>query len=516
MKTLVALSLLATCWAACKGPPAAPPSQAVTIALESAPNDLDPRFSTDANSSRITGLVFAGLVRSDGLGAVTPDLAASWEREGEKTYVFHLRPQARFHDGSRVLAADVRATYLSVLDPRLGSPKREELAPLEDIEIVDDSTVRFHLRKPFSPFLAAATLGVLPQRLASKPHVTGAALIGAGPFRLSGVSQGESYRLEPFDGYWGGAPRLRTVIFRVVPDAVVRGLELAKGTITLVQNALEPEALPWLRRRAHLETIVSPGTSFHYLGLNLRHPILSNLKVRRAIALAIDRDAIVTHLLSGQAAVATGLLTPGHWAYEPKVATYERDTVRARRLLDEAGYLDPDGEGPKPRFSLTFKTSTVELRRRIAEALQFQLRDVGIDLKIRSLEWATFYSDVRRGNFELFSLAWVGIDDPDIYHSILHSDMEPPYGNNRGGYVNPLVDALTERGRTTGDIEERRRIYSRLQKIAARDLPFIPLWWEKNVIVKDRRLKGFRPRPDGDLIGLKDAFLDPPPTRLAR
>lgn len=513
MKAIVALSLLATCWAACKSPPASPPSQAVVIAIESAPNDLDPRFGTDANSSRITGLVFAGLVRSDGLGSVTPELAASWEQEGEKTYVFHLRQRARFHDGRRVLAADVRATYLSVLDPALRSPKREELAPLEHIEVVDDSTVRFRLKKPFSPFLAAATLGILPERLASKPHLSGAALIGAGPFRLSSASQGESYRLDAFDGYWGGAPRLRAVVFRVVPDGVVRCLELAKGTLTLVQNALEPETLPWLRRQAHLETIVSPGTSFHYLGFSLRHPVLSNLKVRRAIALAIDRRAIVNYVLGGHAALATGLLTPGHWAYEPEVTTYEKDTARARRLLDEAGYPDPDGEGPKPRFSLTLKTSTVELRRRIAEALQFQLRDVGVDLKIRSLEWATFYSDIRRGNFELFSLAWVGIDDPDIYYSILHSGMQPPQGNNRGGYRNPRVDALTERGRTIGDIEERRRIYSRIQKIAARDLPFIPLWWEKNVIVKDRRLEGFRPRPDGDLIGLKDAYLEPRPRR---
>jgi peptide/nickel transport system substrate-binding protein len=148
---------------------------------------------------------------------------------------------------------------------------------------------------------------------------------------------------------------------------------------------------------------------------------------------------------------------------------------------------------------LTYKTSTVELRRRIAEAFQANLAALGLLVDVRSYEWATFYADVRRGDFELYALAWVGVGDPDVYYRIFHSRMQPPAGNNRAAYANPAMDALLDAARATLDRDERRRLYGAVQRLAAEDLPIIPLWWADNVVVKSRRLEGFVSAPDGDL-----------------
>jgi peptide/nickel transport system substrate-binding protein len=209
-------------------------------------------------------------------------------------------------------------------------------------------------------------------------------------------------------------------------------------------------------------------------------------------------------LLKDLGTPASGLLSPLNWAYEGAVDSWPHDPERAKRLLDEAGFVDPDGDGPRPRFKVSFKTTNIDLRRRIAEAFKEQLKAVGIELEIRAYEWGTFYGDVKKGNFHLFSLAWVGIMDPDIYFQIFHSRSIPPDGDNRGRYANPALDRLLERGRRAVAIEERRAIYGEVQKIVARELPYIPLWWAKNVVVQQPGLHGFVPYPDGDFISLKN------------
>jgi peptide/nickel transport system substrate-binding protein len=228
------------------------------------------------------------------------------------------------------------------------------------------------------------------------------------------------------------------------------------------------------------------------------------------LALAIDRASIIHHLLKDYAIPATGLLSPLNWAYDGSVAQWPFDPEKARRLLDQAGYPDPDGAGPSPRFRLSYKTTNLDLRKRIAEALKEQLARVGIDLEVRTYEWGTFYNDIKQGNFHLYSLAWVGIMDPDIYYQLFHSRSIPPDGDNRGHYSNPVIDRLLEQGRTITDAGARKIIYSQVQRILAEELPYIPLWWSHNVVVQNAALRGFTPYPDGDLISLKKVSLQQP------
>ncbi len=481
----------------------------LVVGLEANPTHLDPRLSTDAASSRINELLYSRLFRKNEAGEPVEDLVEEWVRIDATNYRFRIREDVRFHDGRPLDARDVRYSFESTMDPALGSPLRGSYQMIESIECPDPHTLLFRLREPYASLLVNLDLGILPRpRGEGDDGRSREGHIGSGPFRFVSWTQNHEIRLEANPGYFGGPARLREVRFRIVPDDTVRILELRKGTIHLLQNDIEPEVLRSLEQDARFIFQKRQGTNYSYLGLHLKDPILGDLRVRRAIAHAIDRRAIIEHLIGGLAVPAKGVLSPLNWAYEPAVEVYGYDPEEARRLLDEAGYRDPDGPGPSKRFSLSYKTSQNELRRRIGEAIQGFLGEVGIDVKMRSYEWGTFFSDIRKGNFQIYTLTWVGITDPDIYYYLFHSKSIPPNGANRGYYLNPDMDRLIERGRVLQDREKRREVYSRIQKIAARDLPYVSLWNEVNVVVMDRRVRGFVLRPDGDFLSLKDVWIE--------
>jgi peptide/nickel transport system substrate-binding protein len=467
------------------------------VGLDAAPTSLDPRTATDASSAMIAGLVHRGLTTTDASGEPVPDLATRWESPDPLTYRFHLG-HARFQTGEPVRAEDVVATYRSLAAAARQARPHEALGFVAEAAAEDERTVRFTLREPAAAFLHATRLAILPAACAAKPDCR----VGAGPFRLEDAGV-DSVRLAA-SATAETPPAVAGIVFRVSPDSVSRALALARGSIDLVQNAVEPDLLPWLRQQG-LEVVATPGSTFHYLGLNLRHPALADRKLRRAIAHAIDRDAIVRWVLAGHARPANDLFPPEHWAHRG-VEGYRFDPALARRLVAEAAR--------KPPY-LTLKTSNVEIRRRIGEVIAGMLGGVGIPTEVRPLEWATLYGDVRRGSFELFALAWVGIEEPDHYHAILHSSMAPPRGSNRGGYADPEVDVLTVEARHVADRGTRRGLYRRVAEIVHRDVPFVPLWWVDNVVVKTRRLTGFVATPTGDLRSLATARWDDGPAGAA-
>ncbi|HYB98031.1 MAG TPA: ABC transporter substrate-binding protein [Candidatus Limnocylindrales bacterium] len=467
-------------------------------------------MATDANASRIAGLVFCSLVEADESGGYRPSLAESWSRLDDQTYEFRLRAGAFFHDGTPVTADDVVATYRSVLDGAVASPKRAAMSSIGTVESDGIDVVRMRLTQRSAAVLEAAGLGILPRALAGRSNLNARELVGCGPYRILAVDEDQGVQLEAFPGWYGGTPALASLRFRVVPDSIMRVLELRYGSLHLVQNALEPDAVAYLaEHEPSLRVLLGPYDAVQYLSFRHDHPALRDLRVRRAIAHAVDGKAIVTHVLRGQARVATGLLPPHHWAFHGNVRTYDHDPSLARALLDSAGIRDADGDGPQPRLRLRYRTSTVELRRRIGEVLAAQLAEVGIELEVQSHEWGTFFEDVRRGDFDLHSLAWIGIRDPDLFRLAFHSKMTPPAGSNRGRFADRVVDRLSERGQSTLDPARRRRIYARLQRRTARLLPYVMLWWPNNVVVASARLDGFTPHPTGDLTGLARARMRP-------
>ncbi len=465
----------------------------LVIALPGAPVSLDPRLATDAYGEQLLQMTHASLVRLDEAGNPVPELAGAWETPDPLTYVFSLKPGATFHDGRPLTSADVRDTFSWILDPANRSPHRAMYRHVAAIEAPDAKTVVFRLSEPFSPFLSTMVRGIVPSGSRAGGYTPPA---GAGPYRIDDVSPDGEARLSAFDGCLGGVPSIRAVTVKFVPDSNVRFLELKMGSVNFALNGVDPDMLPAVEKAEHLAVEEAPGGNVSYLGFNLRDRALSDPRVRRAIALSIDRDAIVRTIWRGRADVVDSILPAGSWAHDPELPKILPDAARARRLLDEAGFRDPDGDGPLPRLRLTYKTSQNEVRRRVATVIQEQLRQVGILVEIQSLEWGTFFSDVKKGNFQLYGLTWVGVFDPDIYHLAFHSSSAPPDGANRGGYANERVDRLTEAARREPSREKRRGMYREVQRILARDLPVFPLWAGRNLLVRDRRLRGFALTPD--------------------
>jgi peptide/nickel transport system substrate-binding protein len=271
------------------------------------------------------------------------------------------------------------------------------------------------------------------------------------------------------------------------------------GKADICFNAISPPLLDLLSRSSNLEILSTPGANAAYLMFQLSDAKVSDVRVRRAIGEAIDREAIARYKFAGHATVATTLLPPGNWARADDLPRLPYDPGAAAALLDEVG-LKPDTRGI--RLSLDYKTSTDRFRRSIGLVLVDQLAKVGIDVNLTSLEFGTFFSDVRKGNFELATLKWVPIIDPDLYSLIFASSSIPTpenntNGANRGHYINPEVDALLEQGRRADSEAARRQSYLKVQDILARDLPYVVLWYEDSTVVLRKGLSGLSLSPFG-------------------
>jgi peptide/nickel transport system substrate-binding protein len=304
---------------------------------------------------------------------------------------------------------------------------------------------------------------------------------------------------------WAVVPGLERVRFAVVPDAITESLELEKGSGDVAVNSLPMDSLAVLAARPNLQFDETEGTEIQYLGFNLRDPLFKDVRVRQAIACAVDRELIIKTLLGGHARPALSLLPTSHWAWTGDVARYDYDPVRAAKLLDEAGFK-PGRDGV--RIRLTMKTSTLEETRLLAAVLQQELARVGIALDIRSYETATFFSDVRSGSFQMYSSRWIGGNEqPDIFTFVFSTASFSPQGANRSHYSNARLDGLLDDAVQSEDPARRRVDYVEAQQILASDLPAINLWYPNTLIVHNRRLTHVVPSPSGSYTFLETAEL---------
>ena len=481
-----------------------PDSSTLTMIIESSPTNLDPRVGIDAYSERIDNLIFDGLLTRDEHFQVQPGLAERWEIPDPLTYIFHLRHGVRFHDGQPLTSRDVKYTFDLVLHGQIVTTKAAVYRFVDRIETPDNFTVVFRLKQPFVTLLWNVSDGAM----GIVPYGSGAEItthpVGSGPFRFIRAEQDKEVVIERNHHYWGEKAHLERVRFAVVPDTTTRALELRKGSADLEINALTPDMVLSLERDPHLAVLRAPGSVLNYLALNCRDPILRNLAVRQALAHSIDRQPMLQYLRRGFARPAATVLPPESWAYNPDIPGYDYSPERARHLLEQAGFPLRDGV----RFHLTMKTSMEEDARLLAAVLQQQFRDVGIALDIRSFEFATFFSDVTKGLFQLYPLRWIGgNEDPDIFEYAFDSDKFPPHGANRSFYSNPRLDALVARGRSELDQNVRQQIYAEIQTILAQDLPYITLWYQDNVLVHSKRVHKLTLNPSGNYDFLRTAEL---------
>jgi peptide/nickel transport system substrate-binding protein len=481
----------------------------VVFLVEASPINLDPRIGTDAVSEHFHGLLFNSLIAHDAQMNIIPDLATSWDMPDPLTYVFHLRPGVKFHDGRALSSADVKFTFDSILAGDLKTPKRGAFQTLKSVEAPDPATVIFHLSEPYASFLwsiARPAIGIVPQgsgvEFAQHP-------IGTGPFQFVSMALDDEVVLDRNPDYFAGPPTIQRVRFRVVTDATVRALELRKGTadITAV-NALAPDMAVTLAEQPGILKEDDPGTQLQYISMNFSDPILAHKEVRQALAYATDRPTLIKYLLRDQARIAHSLLPPNHWAYEPDVRRYDYDPAKANQLLDKAGF--PRGKDGV-RFHLEMKTSSEEPTRLRAEAITDEWKKIGVVLDLRPLEFATFLSDINHGSFQLYTFGWVGANnDPDIFQYVFSSKKFPPDGANRGHYKSAALDALLDRERVEMDRDKRKAILSQIQRMVAEDEPYINLWYQDNVVLHRDDLTGIVIPPAGDYDFLVRAQLNKP------
>jgi peptide/nickel transport system substrate-binding protein len=431
---------------------------------------------------------------------VVPHLASRLENPDPLTYVAYLRSGIKFHDGRELTAKDVVYTFASFLDEDFISPRKGAYRQLASVRALDDYRVEFKLSEPFGSFPTQLVMQIVP---AESGDSSRSFPIGTGPYRFVRYDVDDRVVLSANESYFDGLPQNSGVVLRVIPDETMRSLELRNGSVDVIFNDVSPDIAHKLGDD-DLKLLQAPGVDYSYIGFNMRDPVLRDKRVRQAMAHAVNRRAIVDYLRRGFARPASGLLSPVAWAYEPDVRQYDRDLARARALLDEAGYRDPDGDGPQPRLRLTLKTSTDEFFRLQATILQQDLRQIGVDVDVRSYEFATFFGDVLAGNFQMFTLQWVGVTDPDMLRRVFHSEQTPPAGFNRGYYSNPEVDRLIDLASAATSDEDRRKYYSQAQKVIAEDVPYVSLWHKTNLAVAQTTIDGLRIGPQAHMSVLKD------------
>lgn len=446
---------------------------AIRFAIAQGPLNLDPRYATDAASARVNRLIYQSLVDFDAQSKPVPSLAA-WVEINPITFKFTLQAhRVSFHNQTPLTANDVKATYDS-LQAMKDSPHAAEFVNIAHIEVLDDDKVLFHLKQADKDFPAKLVIGILPGELIAKNHDFSHEAIGNGPLKLMA---------------WNSMLTLKRIqdgqLIRLVEvkDPTVRVLKLLRGEVDVLQGDLPPELVKYLQSKPEVQVKTSVGTNFSYLGLNMRDPVLQNLKVRLAIAHAINRHAIMKKVMVPRTRIAGAILPPEHYtnqaANSSSLPAYDYNPALARQLLLEAGVKLP--------LKLVYKTSTDAQRIRFATIMQAQMQSAGIALEIRSLDWGTFFEDVKQGNFQLFGLAWVGIKTPEIYAKALGSQSFPPNGFNRGHYADAVLDKLLVQ-------ENWPAVTLRIHN----QLPYIPLWYEGQFAAMRKNIKNYAPKPDGN------------------
>jgi len=473
------------------------------------PSNLIPILATDSASHDVAALVYNGLVKYDKDLNLVGDLAESFEvsRDG-LTITFHLRRGVKWHDGAEFTSRDVLYTYRVIVDPRTPTAYAEDFKQVKKVEAPDPYTFRASYAKPFAPALASWGTTVLPAHLLEGKDIAASPLarrpVGTGPYRFREWVPGQKVVLESFHDYFEGRPRIDRYVYRIIPDTSTMYMELKAGGIdmmplTPVQYRRQTDTPDFTAR---FNKYRYPSASYVYLGYNLRNPLFRDKRVRQALTSAIDKQEIIQGVLLGMGQVAHGPYKPGTWAYKDRVKDFPYDPEKARALLADAGWKPRPSDGMLVKEGRPFRFTILtnqgnDQRLKTAQIIQQRLRAVGIEVKIRVLEWASFITHfIDKRNFEAVILGWTITPDPDIY-DVWSSGKTGFKELNFVGFRNAEVDALLERGRRTFDTAERRACYYRIQDILAEEQPYTFLYVPDALPTVNARFRGIEPAPAG-------------------
>ncbi len=469
---------------------------------------LNPVIANDNASGTINDQIFNGLVKYDKDIKLIGDLAKRWEiSNGGKTITFYLREGVKWHDGVEFSAEDCLFTYQKFIDPKVVTPYSSSYTAVSKAEVVNKYVFRVTYKEPFSPALESWAVGMIPKHLLDGKDINTDPFnrhpVGTGPYKFREWISGQKIVLDANKDYFEGMPNIDQYIYRIIPDSTTMFEELLSGGVDMM--GLNP--LQYLRdseTRRIKENYVKfryPANAFTYLGYNLRNPLFSEIKVRQALSYAINRQGIIDGILLGLGRPCTGPFSYVSWAYNPNAKSYDYDPAQARRMLADVGWKDLNSDGilekhGKPfRFTIMTNQGNNE-RIRTAEMIQQNMKALGIDVKIRVMEWQAFLEQIDKRSFDAIILGWSMGRDPDIY-DIWHSSKTKKGEYNFIGYKNSEVDRLLVEGRQTFDIEKRKKIYYRIHAILAEEQPYAFLYVPDATPIVHKRFKGVKVEPLG-------------------
>lgn len=474
--------------------PGAALAQTLVVAQGADAVNLDPHTTNDQPSARVRRQIYETLIVQGEDLVLRPGLATSWTQLDELTYEFKLREGVKFHNGEPFKASDVKFTFERLLDPDTRADAKFLLEVIDEVQVIDDYTVRIKTKAPFSPILAhlahpvAAILNEKAVKEAGDAYGTRVA-VGTGPFRfVSWVSQSHII-LARFDDYWGEKAKVSQVVIRAIPEGTVRAIELETGNVDIAYD-LEPVDRMRLEFDPNIKLFMTESLSASYIGFNVQKPPFDDVRVRQAINYAIDVEPLVDVIYSGQAVQAFGPLSAQVFGAHTDLESYPYDPQKARELLAEAGY--PNG------FRTSIWTNDNPLRIQIAEVVQQYLADVGIQADVEVVEWGTYLANTGAGLHDMFILGWVTVTADADYglYSLFHSSQFGSAGN-RTFYSNPRVDELLDFARSTSDQEARKAAYFEVQEILHEEAPWVFLLFPLNVDGTRANIEGFTPHPAG-------------------
>jgi peptide/nickel transport system substrate-binding protein len=458
---------------------------------------------------------FNGLTDYDPQGNIVPGLASSWELSADGlTYTFHLRKDVRWHDGKPLTAEDVKFTLEKILDRQTGSRLNLVFQSVKEVQAPNPYTAVFKLKEPDPVFLANLWTGILPKHIWEKEDFAKSQYnvipVGSGPWKVKEWVRGDHVTFEANPDYFQGRPYLDRIIVKVIPDVTVAFAALEKGDVHYLPFKGMVGGPPYqlvdrLKQNPNLEVKVYEVSSMQRLFFRNDKAPFNNLKVRQAIAHAINKRFILDKLLFGYGQIAQSEVPPAmKWAHNPNVPQYDYDVGKANQLLDEAGY-------PRGTDGIRFKTriyGTPGVRAILSGILKEQLRAVGITADMVINEWTTYFNAIRQtrdvdGVFTIFSLPT--IPDPTTEAPRYHSREIKPGGLNYLFYSNPRVDAIIDASLTTMDQKKRGQFFHEYQEILAREVPVIPLYVMTGVDIWNKRFAGFQVSEWG---GASLTFLD--------
>jgi len=490
-------------------------SNSFVIALGDNIRTIDPigSPSVDAASERVRTLIFNSLVKKNEKFDYVGELASEIKRSDDGlTYTFNLHDGVKFHDGRSFSSADVKYTLDLVFSSDFaksasfyeGSGK-DKHSYIKSVEAPDAKTVVVTLIKPWVGLLSnLVPVAIIPK---DSYNVVKEHPVGTGPFKFINYDNAQQVvDLEAFPEYWEGPPKIQTLRVRVISDMNALQAELGSGRVDIapMPTSLSPDAVKRLEQDPNLQVLQFQGSNVVLLTLNTTAPPLDNAKVRQAIAYSIDRDNLVKNLLLGFGKVANSILPEESWAYTPG-QTYSYDPAMSKKLLDEAGFRDPDGDGPKMRFDkpVVYKLSGSSISgRQYAGVIQNYLKAVGIPVEIQTPEQNTLFDELRRGNFQIAYSQWVGGNQDPIFYKDLFATSEIPTqerpSRNRSRYSNKELDALLDEALNTYDRQKGLELYTKVQDIVSRELPVFPLWYQSNIVIAKKGVGNIKVDASGD------------------